>query len=91
VTHVSIGLRLIAVEIDHHPDPNFLLLYQRVFKLVFSFAYIFIEQEDGRMGGSAAETIRQPRDRLTGHPQERQHSDGEAGARDRVPPARGTL
>lgn len=26
------------------------------------------------MGGSAAETIRQPRDRLTGQPQERQHS-----------------
>jgi len=27
------------------------------------------------MGGSAAETIRQPRDRLTGQPQEREHSD----------------
>jgi hypothetical protein len=26
------------------------------------------------MGGSRAETIRQPRDRLKGHPQERQHS-----------------
>jgi hypothetical protein len=26
------------------------------------------------MGGSGAETIRQPRDRLIGQPQERQHS-----------------
>jgi hypothetical protein len=51
------------------------------------------------MGGSAAEAIRQPRDRMKGHPQEHQHSarvarsksEGDAGMRDRVPPARGTL
>ncbi len=43
------------------------------------------------MGGSEAETIRQPRDRLTAHPQEREHSDAAGGTRDRVRPARGTL
>ena len=31
-----------------------------------------------------------PRDRLIGHPQQREHSDGVAGTRDRVPPARGS-
>src|SRR5580704_10364301 len=31
--------------------------------------------KNGRMGGSAAEPIRQPRDRLKEQPQERQHSD----------------
>src|ERR1700733_9144450 len=37
-----------------------------------------------------AETIRQPRDRLKRHPQERQHSAAVCGGtRDRVPPARG--
>jgi hypothetical protein len=30
--------------------------------------------EKRRMGGAPAKTIRQPRDRLTGYPQERQHS-----------------
>ena len=43
------------------------------------------------MGGSAAETIRQPRDRLRGQPQERQHSAARRGTRDRLPPASGTL
>jgi len=38
-----------------------------------------------------AQTIRQPRERLKGQPQERQHSDGEAGTRDRLPPARGAV
>jgi hypothetical protein len=33
----------------------------------------------------------QARDRLKGHPQERQRSDGEAVTRDRVHPARGTI
>jgi hypothetical protein len=31
------------------------------------------------MGGSAAETIRLPRDRLIGQPRECQHSDAEGG------------
>ena len=36
-----------------------------------------------------AETIRQPRDRLTGQPQERQRSAADfGGTRDRLPPAR---
>ena len=35
------------------------------------------------------EPIRRPRDRLTGHPQERQHSAAERGTRERLPPARG--
>jgi hypothetical protein len=35
----------------------------------------------GHMGGSTAETIRQPRDRLTAQPQEREHSDAEGGTR----------
>ena len=48
------------------------------------------EQNNGRMGGSEAETIRQPRDRLKGQPQERQHSAAEGGTRDRPPPARGS-
>jgi hypothetical protein len=39
------------------------------------------------MGGSAAETIRQPRDRLRGQPQERQHSA--AARRDAGPTAPG--
>jgi hypothetical protein len=43
------------------------------------------------MGGSAAETIRQPRDRLKGQPQERQHSAAVGGTRDRLPPARGAV
>jgi hypothetical protein len=43
------------------------------------------------MGGSAAETIRQPRDRLRGQPQEREHSDAAGGTRDRLPPARGSI
>jgi hypothetical protein len=43
------------------------------------------------MGGSAAETIHQPRDRLRGHPQEGQHSAAVfGGTRDRVPPASGS-
>ena len=37
----------------------------------------------------SAETIRQPRDRLRGQPQERQHSAAAGGTRDRLPPARG--
>ncbi|SDR63749.1 hypothetical protein SAMN05519103_08993 [Rhizobiales bacterium GAS113] len=37
------------------------------------------EDENGHMGGSEAETIRQPRDRLRGQPQERQHSDAAEG------------
>jgi hypothetical protein len=36
-----------------------------------------------------SETIRQPGDRLTGQPQERQHSDAEGGTRNRLPPAKG--
>ena len=44
-----------------------------------------------RMSRSAAETIRQPRDRLKGQPQERQHSAAVGGTRDRPPPARGTI
>jgi hypothetical protein len=32
-----------------------------------------VRNQNGRMGGSEAETIRQRRDRLKGHPQERQH------------------
>lgn len=40
-----------------------------------------------RMGGSKAETIRQPRDRLNRQPQERQHSAANGGTRDRLPPA----
>jgi hypothetical protein len=32
-----------------------------------------LASKNRRMGGSAAETIRQPRDRLKGHPPERQH------------------
>jgi hypothetical protein len=40
------------------------------------------------MGGSAAETIRQPRERLRGQPQERQHSATAGGTRDRPAPAR---
>lgn len=43
-----------------------------------------------------ARAIRQPRDRLTGQPPERQHSargarysEGDAGTRNRLPPARG--
>jgi hypothetical protein len=43
------------------------------------------------MGGSVAEPIRQPRDRLKGQPQERQHSAAAGGTRDRLPPARGSL
>jgi hypothetical protein len=33
------------------------------------------KRKQRRMGGSAAETIRQPGDRLKGQPQEREHSD----------------
>jgi len=43
------------------------------------------------MGGSKAETIRQPRDRLKRQPQERQHSAANGGTRDRLPPARGAV
>ena len=43
------------------------------------------------MGESEAATIRQPRDRLTGQPQERQHSAAKGGTRDRLPPARGSI
>src|ERR1700730_6217393 len=43
------------------------------------------QKKNGRMGGSEAETIRQPRDRLKGHPQEREHSDAGGGTQDRVP------
>jgi hypothetical protein len=47
--------------------------------------------KDGRISRSAAQAIRQPRDRLKGQPQERQHSarvahsqsEGDAGTRDR--------
>jgi len=43
------------------------------------------------MGGSLAETIRQPRDRTKGQPQERQHSAGHSGVsvRDAGPTAPG--
>ncbi len=40
--------------------------------------------------GRAKRTIRQPRDRLKGQPQEREHSDAAGGTRDRLPPARGS-
>jgi hypothetical protein len=39
--------------------------------------------------GTISETVRQRRDRLTGQPQEREHS-GANGARERLAPARGT-
>jgi hypothetical protein len=45
----------------------------------------------GVWAGAEAETIRQPRDRLKGQPQERQHSAAEGGTRDRLPPAGRTL
>jgi hypothetical protein len=38
-----------------------------------------------------SEAVRQTRDRLKGHPQEREHSDAVGGTRDRVLPARGPL
>jgi hypothetical protein len=49
--------------------------------------------------GKISETIRQARDRLTGQPQERQHSarvahakrEGDAGTWDRLPPAWATI
>lgn len=41
-----------------------------------------------RRGDAGPTAIPRPE---TGQPQERQHSDGEAVARDRLPPARGTL
>ena len=47
--------------------------------------------DKGRMGESEAQTIRQPRDRLRGQPQERQHSAAGGGTRDRLPPARGAV
>ena len=45
-----------------------------------------LEDEKRRMGRASAETIRQPRERRTGQPQERQHSaDAErGGTRDRL-------
>jgi len=43
------------------------------------------------MDRSGAQAIRQPRDRLKGQPQERQHSAAKGGTRDRLPPASGTL
>jgi hypothetical protein len=45
-----------------------------------------LEDEKRRMGRASAETIRQPRERPTGQPQERQHSaDAErGGTRDRL-------
>jgi hypothetical protein len=43
--------------------------------------------KDGCMCGIEAETIHQPRDRLKGQLQERQHSAAESGTRDRRPPA----
>jgi hypothetical protein len=51
----------------------------------------YLGKKHGRISQSAAQAIRQPRDRLRGQPQERQHSDGKAGTRGRLPPARGTL
>ena len=45
-----------------------------------------------RISRSAAEAIRQPRDRLKRQPQERQHSAAVfGGTRDRLPPARGAV
>ena len=45
-----------------------------------------------RISRSAAEAIRQPRDRLKRQPQERQHSAAVfGGTRDRLPPARGAI
>jgi len=41
------------------------------------------------MSVTEAETIRQPRDRLIGQPQERQHCAAEGGTRDRLPPGEG--
>jgi hypothetical protein len=43
------------------------------------------------MDDVTTKSIRQPRDRLTGQPQERQHSAAVGGARDRLPPARGAI
>jgi hypothetical protein len=48
-------------------------------------------EKNGHTGGSEAETVRQPRDRLKGQPQEGQHSAAAGGARDRLPPARGAV
>jgi hypothetical protein len=45
----------------------------------------------GVWAGASAETIRQPRDRIKGQPQERQHSAAAGGTRDRLPPARGSI
>jgi hypothetical protein len=50
-----------------------------------------IDEINGRISRSAAQAIRQPRDRLKGQPQERQHSAAVGGTRDRLPPARGTI
>jgi hypothetical protein len=43
------------------------------------------------MGRSEAQVIRQPRDRLTKQPQERQHSAAAGGTRDRLRPASGSI
>lgn len=40
-------------------------------------------------GAGTAKAVRLPQDRLNGLPQEGQHSDGNAGIRDRQPPAHG--
>ena len=47
--------------------------------------------DERSVGACAAETIRRPRDRLKGQPQERQHSAAAGGTRNRLPPARGTI
>jgi len=48
-------------------------------------------KRNGVSGGAPATTTRRRRDRLKGHPQERQHSAANGGTRDRVPPARRSL
>jgi hypothetical protein len=50
------------------------------------------KMKKGRVGGSVAETIRQPRDRLKVQPQEREHSDAVfGGTRNRLHPATGAI
>ena len=46
-----------------------------------------LNREKKRISERASGAVRGLRDRLTGQPQERQHSDAEGGTRDRLPPA----
>jgi hypothetical protein len=59
--------------------------------LPFRVSRRLIAREKWRIRRSAATATRRRRDRLKGHPQEREHSDAAGGTRDRVPPARRSL